>query len=167
GGGLRHALALQLLVARSRHLQAGRQVNPNLEAVHPPALLANAPRWLLGMDDAAPGRHPLYVSSTQRTPVPGRVLVLELARQRIGHGLEPTMGMVGRAHGLAGGVVDRTPLVDAQERIAELQVAARQRTTNHKAGALALAMGGDQLFDFPDGVRLAHGISFLENSCYR
>src|SRR6266704_3004734 len=101
-----------LLVARPRHLQFRRQIHPDLEAVHPPALLADAARGHLGVNDARPGGHPLHVARAEHAAVAGRVLVLELALQHISDGLEAAMRVIWRADRLAGSVIDRPHLVE-------------------------------------------------------
>src|SRR2546422_10984144 len=60
-----------VLVARRRHLVARGQVHPELEAPHEAVLL---PRHL-GVDDAAPGRHPLHAAGDQLALVAHVILV--------------------------------------------------------------------------------------------
>src|SRR5216684_3905555 len=52
--GLRNLLRRHFLVPRTRHLQASWEVDPDLEPVHPPALLADAARRHFGMTMPAP-----------------------------------------------------------------------------------------------------------------
>ena len=71
--------AVDVLIARRRHLERGGQVGPKLEAVH--AALRVALRHLL-MHDAAPGGHPLHVAFAERAVTAEAVAVLDRAFQR-------------------------------------------------------------------------------------
>ena len=100
------------------------------------------------MDDAGSGGHPLHVPCPEHAAVAGRVLVLELACQRIRHGFEAAMRMVRCAHRLSRTVVDRSHLIDEQEGVHHVHLSARQRATDDEAGSLELPVGGDDLARF-------------------
>jgi hypothetical protein len=103
-------LGLDVAVAGGLHLLAGRQVDPELEAVQAAALLQRH----LGVDDAAPGGHPLGAAAAQVAGVAQVVLVLEIAFQHVGDGLEAPV-RVGREAGDVVVRVVRGELVEHQE----------------------------------------------------
>src|SRR5580765_189480 len=150
--GLGNLAARDFLVARPRHLQLCGQVHPDLEAVHAPALVADLARRLLGMNDTGAGSHPLHVAWLEHALVASGVLVLELALEHVGDGLEAAVRMVGRAHGLARGVIDRAHLVEQQEGVDQVQALGGKGTPHDEAGALALAVGGDDAGSFANGL---------------
>jgi hypothetical protein len=89
--GLGNALGARVLVARRGQLGACRQVHPQLQAEHAPALLAqHIGRVLLVHDTRARG-HPLHTARLEHTAVAERVAVLDRAVEQHGHGLEPTV----------------------------------------------------------------------------
>ena len=100
------------------------------------------------MDDAVAGRHPLHVASADAAAVAGTVLVLELAFDHVGDGLEAAMRMIGRAHRLTGRVIGRPHLVEQQERIDDLQPGHRKRPADDEPRALLLAIGVNDAMDF-------------------
>src|SRR4051812_8230356 len=65
-----------VLIARRGHLERGRQVGPELEAMH--AALAVALRHLL-MEDAAARRHPLHITSAEAAAIAEAVTVIDRA----------------------------------------------------------------------------------------
>src|SRR5262249_26541012 len=148
-----------LLVARRHHLVARRQVDPDLEAVDAPALLLDPPRRHLGVDDARAGRHPLHVAGAERGAVPGGVLVLALAVEEVGHGLEPAVRMVGGADCLAGRVLDRPHFVEEQEGIDLDDRPDRERPPDDEPAALDVPLGGDDLLDVSAHAALAAAAS--------
>jgi hypothetical protein len=120
------------------------------------ALALDATRGHLGVDHAGAGGHPLHVAGAEAAAVADGVLVLELALEDVADGLEAAVRMVGRADRLSGGVVDRAHLVEHQEGVDEAEAGGRERAADDEAGALALAVGGDQPGD-GTGSELAHG----------
>ncbi len=118
GGDGRRA---EVLVAGAPQLLRRREVHPELEPVHAPALAEDARAWQLGVHDAGPGRHPLGVAGHEPPTAAPRVAVVHLAGEEVGHRLEPTVGMVRRALGLARGIVGGPHLVEQDERVEELQ----------------------------------------------
>ncbi len=86
----RDVASRDILVTRRRHLQRGRQVRPELEAVH--ASVRIALRHLL-VDDAAAGRHPLHVAGAERAAIAEAVAVLDRAGEHVGDRLDPAMRM--------------------------------------------------------------------------
>ncbi len=104
------------------------------------------------MHDARARRHPLHVARAQHAAMPGRVLVLELALQHVGDGLEAAVRVIGRADRLAGAVVDRPHLVEKEERIDHVQSRGRHRPAHDEACAFALAVRRDDAGGFADGL---------------
>src|SRR5207237_10843553 len=100
------------------------------------------------MDDAGSGGHPLHVPCPEHAAVAGRVLVLELACQRIRHGFEAAMRMVRCAHRLSRTVVDRSHLIDEQEGVYHVHLSARRRVTDDEAVSFELPVVGDDLAVF-------------------
>ncbi len=103
-------------VARVHHLVGGRQVGPELEAVH------RALRVALGhllVDDAAAGGHPLHVARGDDAAVAQAVAVLDVAAQDVGDGLDAAVGMPGEALEVVVGLV-RAEVVEQQERVVQL-----------------------------------------------
>src|SRR5690242_10113475 len=105
--------ALHILVARRRHLERGRQIGPQLEAVH--AALLVALRHLL-MHDAAARGHPLHVAGTERAAIAETVAVRDGAGQNISDRFDAAVRMPRKA----GEIVGRTiiaEIVEQQKRI--------------------------------------------------
>src|SRR5205814_5617495 len=123
---------------------------PHLKAVHTPALLANPLGRHLGMDDACAGGHPLYVTRTEGPAMSRRVLVLELAVQRVRDRLESAVGVIGRTDGFSGTVSRRSHFVDEQEGIDQLEVPAGKRAPDDEPRPLALALADGNAGDFAD-----------------
>src|SRR5207253_4875726 len=98
---LRQLLSRVLLVARADQLVPPGQVDPDLEAVHPAALLANPPRRHLRMDDAGPGGHPLHVAGSEPAAMSSGILVLHFAFEHVSDRLEAPMGVIRSADSLA------------------------------------------------------------------
>ena len=98
-GDLRRA---EVLVARLRHLELRRQVDPELEAAHAP--VGAGPRHLL-VHDAAAGRHPLHVAGADRAGVADAVAVVDLAGQHVGDGLDAAVRVPGEPRQVVVGVV--------------------------------------------------------------
>src|SRR5262249_10136197 len=100
-------------VARPHHLVCGRQVGPELEAVHGPALV---PVGHLLVDDTAAGGHPLHIARGDHTRVAEAVAVLDRAAQHIGDGLHPAVRMPWEPMHVLVGIIG-TEIVEEQERI--------------------------------------------------
>ena len=100
-----------------------------------------------GLDDARASGHPLHVTRVQRTGMTRRILVTELAFERVRDRFEAAMRMVGRALGLARRVIDRSHFVEQQERIEVHQQTCRKRTVDDKAAAFSRANRGKRAFD--------------------
>ena len=75
------------------------------------------------------------------------ILVLHLAVQHVGDGLETPVRMVRCAHGFAGGVVHGAHLVQEQEGIEIHEHLGRERPVHDEAAALAGAGAGDDAGD--------------------
>ena len=102
------------------------------------------------MDDAGAGRHPLDVPGAERAAVPGRVLVLHLAREQVRHRLEAAVRVVRRAERLAGRVIGRPHLIEEKERIDEVERGPRKGAADDEAAPFALAVRGDDAEDFSE-----------------
>jgi hypothetical protein len=111
-----------VLVARRRHLQPGRQVHPQLEAVEQAAADHELLRRRLDVQDAAAGGHPLGVAVGDQPAAAVGVLVLERAVDDVGDGLEPAVRVPRGALGLTRAVVDLAHLVHVHERVEPGQV---------------------------------------------
>ena len=142
---LRDPVRRNLLVARAGHLVARRQVHPDLEAVDAAALVADAAGRHLRMDDPRSGGHPLDIAWADHAAMPGRVFVLELPLEHVGHGLKAPVRVVGRADRLAGPVLDRPHLVEQEKGIGQLEPVRRQRAAHDEAAPFALTVRRDHL----------------------
>ena len=89
-GDLGNRTRRNVLVARVGHLERGRKIGPELEAVHTP--LRVTLRHLL-VQNAAACRHPLHIASRHMALVAKRIAVVHLACQHIGDGLDTPVGM--------------------------------------------------------------------------
>ena len=95
----------------------------------------------------APGRHPLGVAAADQAAAAVRIVVLHLAVDHVGDGLEAAVRMPRGALGLAGRVVDLAHLVQVQERVQGGQVDAGERAANREPLALeAVGGGGDAAY---------------------
>src|SRR6266705_337905 len=117
--GARHAA-----VARRHHLVRGRQVRPELEAVHGPALVTVGH---LLVDDAAAGGHPLHIARGDHARVAEAVAVLDRAAQHVGDGLHPAVGMPWEPVRILVGIVG-TEIVEEKERNVLLRGTEADRT---------------------------------------
>ena len=78
-----NALRLDILIARLDHLVAGGQIDSQVKAPHQPGFRFR----LFGMQDTAPGSHPLRAAGTQQARIALIVAMPHAAGQHIGHGL--------------------------------------------------------------------------------
>ena len=106
-------LAFDILIARIGHLLAGGQVAPQLEAVH---LAVDVSLGHLLVQDAGSRGHPLHVTGAQRAGVAQRVAVLHGAGEHIGDGLDPAVGVPGKAAHIVLRVLI-AEVIEQQERI--------------------------------------------------
>ena len=74
-------------------------------------------RWLLDVEEARSGRHPLSVTVGDRPTASLGILMLEGPVDHVGHRLEAPVGMPGGAFGLTRGVLDFAHLVEMDEWI--------------------------------------------------
>ena len=115
------------------HLVGCGEVDPELEARHAAFLLLGH----LGMDDAAPGGHPLHAAGLEQADVADAVAMAHAALEHDRHGLEAAVRMVGKAADVvARGVAAEG--VEHQERIEPLL----QRLRQHARQLDAVAVGG-------------------------
>jgi len=135
-GQQRHLPGADVLVARRRHLQPGRQVDPQLEAVEQAAADHEFLRRRLDVQDAAARGHPLGVAVGDQPAAAVGVLVTEGAVDDVGDGLEPAVRVPRGALGLAGAVVDLAHLVHVHERVEPVQVHPGERAPDREPLAL-------------------------------
>ena len=108
------------------------EVDPELEAGHAAFLLLGH----LGVDDAAPGGHPLHAAGLEQADVADAVAVPHAALEHDRHGLEAAVRVVGKAADVvARGVAAER--VEHQERIEALLQRLGQDARQLDAGAVA------------------------------
>ena len=100
--------------------------------------------WLLDMQDSGTRGHPLRIAVRDDAAAAVRVAVLKRAVDHVGHGLETTVRVPGRALGLAWCVLDLSHLVHMDERVDVGQVDSGERAADRKALALEPVRGGRQ-----------------------
>jgi hypothetical protein len=127
-----------VLVARRRHLVARRQVDPQLEAAHQPALLLRH----LGVDDAAARVHPLHIARAQMAAVAHMVLVQHVPGEHVGDGLEPAVRMRRKTFDVLARLV-AAELVEHQERVEARELALPEAAPERYAGAVGGALRRD------------------------
>ena len=74
------------------------------------------------VDDAAAGGHPLHITCTDHAGVAQAVAMLHFARQHIGDGFNPAVGMPGKARGVIRRVIP-AKIIQQQEWVKEVRVA--------------------------------------------
>ena len=97
----RHALRRHITVGGGLHLVARGEVDPQLEAGHAAFFLLGH----LGVDDAAPGGHPLHAAGLQQAGVAHAVVVAHATRLHDGDRLEAAVRVVGEAADVVAGRV--------------------------------------------------------------
>ena len=102
--------------ARRGLLMPPRQPDPELHAVNARALGARRGRRALGMDDAAPGRHPVDRAGADRLDAAEAVAVQDLAVEEIGHRRQPDMRMRPHVQPLARAEFRRPEMIEEDER---------------------------------------------------
>ena len=130
-----------------------RQRDPALDAEQPAAFGAASTR-ALGMDDAAPGAHPVHRAGPDRDLRAERIAVHDLAVEEIGDGGEPDMGVRAHVHALAEKELGRAHLVPEDERPNHLAPRGGQRAAHLEAAEIAGA-GHDHRLDGVAGKRVA------------
>ena len=118
------------------------------------------------MDDAAPGGHPLHVAGSEPAAMSSGILVLHFAFEHVSNRLEAPMGVIRSADRLAGRVIDRSHLVDEEERVDRVDLAG-ERPAHHESGALQLLVRRHHLLDFADLVLRRHDPISLRASSFR
>ncbi len=128
--------AAQVLVARVDPLLVAREIDPELDAVEQATGLDQPLRWLLDVQDAAAGGHPLGVAVADRAAATVVVLVVEDAVEDVGDGLEAAVRVPRGALGLTGRVLDLAHLVHVHEGVEQRQVDAGEGAADGEALAL-------------------------------
>src|ERR1700687_4320675 len=131
--------ALYPPVARDHHLVRGRQVGPELEAVH--RAFRVALRHLL-VNDSAAGGHPRHIARRDHVAIAETVPMLDLATQHVGDGLHPPMGMPRKSVQVLLRLV-RAKVVEQEEGIALL----RWSDADHAMQVDARTFDGGAAFD--------------------
>ena len=112
-------------------------------------------RWGLDVQDAGAGRHPLGVAVRDDPTAAVGILVLDDAIDHVRHGFEAAVGMPGRALWFTGGVLDRSHLVQVDERVEQRHIDTGERAPNGESLTLEAARGGGHrahgAFDRIDG----------------
>ncbi len=93
------------------------------------------------MHDARARRHPLHVTGANLATMAGRIGVLILAFDYVGHGFETAMGMIRRADRFARGILHGSEFVDQQERIDLKHALHGEGPVHEKAAALFKILG--------------------------
>src|SRR5207244_4861595 len=143
---LRDFLGVNVLIARIGHLEAARQIRPQLEAVHPAVLVAL--RHLL-VQNAAAGGHPLHVARTHAAAIAKAVAVLDATAQHIGDRLDTTMRMPRKAGEVVLGVLV-TEIIQQQEGIEVAGFSEPERAAQLDAGAFERGQRLGNRFDGAD-----------------
>src|SRR6185437_1458712 len=137
------------------HLVARREVDPELESGHPTAFLLGH----LGVDDAAPGGHPLDAARLQQADVADAVVVAHAAFLHDRHRLETAVRVIRKA----ADVVDRLVAaegVEHQEGVEALLQALREDPSELDAVAVGRRLATDEALDAAraeSGCRDVHG----------
>ena len=116
-----HLVRFETLVGGREHFVAGRQVDPELDAVEQATRNHQRLGRGLNVEDPRPGRHPLRRSVGNQAPATVGVLVGEGAVDHVRHRLKTTVGMPRGAFRLPGGIVDRPHLVHVDKGIESVQ----------------------------------------------
>src|SRR5213594_775864 len=131
-GDLRDGGGRDVLVARPGHLQGGREIRPQLEAMHAPPWVPA--RHLLMQDPAARG-HPLHVTRSESSLVSEAVAVVDGPREDVRDRFDPPMGVPGEPREVILRVLV-AKVVEQEERIELLGVAEAESAAQPHAGAL-------------------------------
>ena len=99
-------------------------------------------RWLLDVQDAGAGGHPLRVAVGDHSPATVRVAVLERAVDDVRDRLEAPMRVPGRSLGLARRVLDLAHLIEMDERVELAEVDAGERAAHRESVTLEPARRG-------------------------
>ena len=110
-----------------------RQRHPASAAVNGAAVAAQFGAGALGMDDAAPGRHPVDFARADRSDGAETVAVHDLAVEQIGDGREPDMRMRPHVEPGAGAEVRRPEIVEEDEGPDHARARRRQRAPHREA----------------------------------
>ena len=131
-----HVIGFEPLIGGGDHFVPGRQVDPQLNSVELAPGHDELLRRRLDVQNAPPRGHPLRRSVPNEATTAMGVLVLERAVDHVRDGLEPAMGVPGRALGLPRRVVDLPHLVHVHERVEILQVYAGEGAADGETLAL-------------------------------
>ncbi len=141
------AVRPEVLIGGIGPLLVGREVDPQLDAVEEAAALQQVLGRHLAVHDAGTGRHPLRGAVGDHAAPAVRIAMTDLAVHHVRHRLEPAMRVVRGALRLARGVLDRTHVVQQQERIGEAQVDAGGRAADLEPLALEELRSVDHAVD--------------------
>ena len=85
--------------------------------MHHPARAHELGGGQLGMDYTRTGGHPLHIPRSELPRVSTGILVFHITRQHVGHRLESSMRMIGRAFRFTRSNIHRSHLIKQQKRI--------------------------------------------------
>ena len=138
------------LIVGGGHFERGREIGPELEAVHAAGLVAFG-HFLV--DDAAAGGHPLDVAGVDGAVVAHAVAVFDVAGEDVGDGFDAAMGVPGEAGEVVVGDVV-AEVVEEEEGVEVGGVAEAEGAAEVDAGAFEGGFGFDEAVDGSDG----HGL---------
>jgi hypothetical protein len=134
----RNLRSLDIAIACRLHLFRGRQIDPQLEAAQASFLLLRH----FGMDDAAPGGHPLHAAAHQFADIAQMILVPQMAVEHIRRRLEAAVRMRRKAGDIVARIVGRK-FIEHQERIQPQFLRLPQAASQFDAGAVRCGDGCD------------------------
>ncbi len=104
-------------------------------------------RWLLDVQDAGAGGHPLRVTVGDHSPATVRVAVLERAVDDVRDRLKAPVRVPGRSLGLARRVLDFAHLIEVDERVELAEIHAGERSAHREPVTLEPARRGRHATD--------------------
>jgi hypothetical protein len=140
------------------HLLARRQIEPELEAFHPPLRLLRD----LGMDQTAARGHPLDAAGLDQTFVARAVAMQHAPGDHIGHGLEAAVRVIRKAGDIVVRIVAAEG-IEHQEGIEPLLQRLGQHPDQVDAGTVGGRLADDQSLD---GAGLPHGLGLKNGFCH-
>ena len=112
-----HRVLGDRLVARRRHLERGRQIDPQLHGMQRATLPVEPFGGQLVVQDAPAGGHPLGVALADHPAAAVGVVVGDLPVHDVADGLETAVGVPGGTLRLSGRVGLGSRVVEQQERV--------------------------------------------------
>jgi len=135
----------QMLERRRGVLERFGQGHPELQPVGAMGTAQEILRRPLGVDDAAPGRHPVDGARLDPLHDAGRVAVHDRALEQVGEGRQPDVRMRPDVVMGTGSDVDRTEVVEEDERPDGAPIGRGQEAPNHEPAAEVARMRCESL----------------------